>query len=734
MNPPGKCIVVFSTKGGVGKTVVATNLAVSLAAESGAPVALIDLDVMAVGDAARMLNIAPRNSIVDLAPMLKASTENGQAAGRAQELIGRLTPHPSNVHVLPAVLNPHQVQSLEPQLLKPLFELLRQTHRYIVVDGGRTFSDTLMSAFDASNLILLVMTPDVVSLYQTKWSIGVIESLLFPLNMVKAVLNRAESRGGAETEDVRAAIPCDVIAEIPSDGKTVGMAINQGVPLITYSPSAKVTLAIRQLASQMVQKPELYLGSANAPQQRGAALQPNSGVLQASRLWSDRVPEKSGEIYTMVGDGDEFIALKRRIHDGLVEKLDLRKIDLALLGDRARAKELREKAEGIITNLLAKEAGGIVASHEHRLRLVKEIADEALGLGPLEELLANQEITDILVNNKDEIYIERNGKLERTAKRFLSNEQVHIVIERIVAPLGRRIDESVPMVDARLPDGSRVNAIIPPLSLKGPVLSIRKFGRINFKQEDLIKLGTMSDDMGAFLKHCVIARKNLIVSGGTGSGKTTLLNMISSFIPNTERIVTIEDAAELRLAQEHWVALESRAANVEGRGAITIRDLFRNVLRMRPDRIIIGECRGAESLDMLQAMNTGHDGSLTTIHANSTHDVISRMDSMVLMSNIDLPIRAIREQIASAVHVICHTARMSDGTRKITKISEIVGLKGDIDVDMKDLFIFQQTGLDGHGGVQGSFVATGERPSFFEELRIKGIPLPAEMFHSPVQR
>jgi pilus assembly protein CpaF len=345
--------------------------------------------------------------------------------------------------------------------------------------------------------------------------------------------------------------------------------------------------------------------------------------------------------------------------------------------------------------------------------------------------LADPSITDIMVNNKDEVYIERNGRIELTSKKFISNDQVKVIIERIIAPIGRRIDESVPMVDARLPDGSRVNALIPPLSLTGPTLTIRKFRKERFKIEELINMKSLNSTMAEFLKACVLSRKNMIISGGTGSGKTSVLNVLSEFIPNNERIVTLEDAAELKLRQEHWIRLESRSPNIEGKGAVTIRDLFRNTLRMRPDRIIIGECRSIETLDMLQAMNTGHDGSMTTIHANSTHDVLVRLDSMILMSGIELPIRAIREMVASAIDLIIHTTRLSDGSRKIVQITELAGMKSDIDINLQDIFVFKQTGIDNLGSVTGDFQATGYRPSFIEEIRIKGIPLPDNIFNPP---
>jgi pilus assembly protein CpaF len=317
-----------------------------------------------------------------------------------------------------------------------------------------------------------------------------------------------------------------------------------------------------------------------------------------------------------------------------------------------------------------------------------------------------------MVNNKDEVYIERNGRIELTNKKFISNDQVRVIIERIIAPIGRRIDESVPMVDARLPDGSRVNAIIPPLALTGPTLTIRKFRKEKFEIAELIELRSLNSAISDFIKACVVSR----------------LNILSSFIPNNERIVTLEDAAELKLDQEHWVRLESRPANIEGKGAITIRELFRNTLRMRPDRIIVGECRGVETLDMLQAMNTGHDGSMTTIHANSTSDVLTRLDSMILMAGVELPIRAIREMIASAVDIIVHTARLSDGSRKIIQVTEVAGMKDELHIELRDIFAFKQVGIDKENRVLGAFHATGYLPSFLEEIKVKGIPISDEIF------
>jgi pilus assembly protein CpaF len=361
--------------------------------------------------------------------------------------------------------------------------------------------------------------------------------------------------------------------------------------------------------------------------------------------------------------------------------------------------------------------------------MLEQITDEILGLGPLEPLLRDDTITELMVNGPQQVYIEREGRLELTNVTFQNDEHVMKIIQRIIAPIGRRVDESSPMVDARLADGSRVNAIIPPLSLIGPVITIRKFSATPFTVEDLIRFGTATPEMFEFLEACVKARLNIFVAGGTGSGKTTMLNILSSFIPDDERIVTIEDAAELQLRQEHVVTLEARPSNIEGKGAVPIRELVRNALRMRPDRIVVGECRSAEALDMLQAMNTGHDGSMSTGHANTPRDMLSRLETMVLMAGMDLPLKAIREQIASAVDLIVHQNRLKDGSRKIVNITEVQGMEGDVIV-MQDIFIFEQTAVV-EGKIQGKLRPTGIRPKFVEKFEVHGIHLPPNVFGSP---
>ena len=417
---------------------------------------------------------------------------------------------------------------------------------------------------------------------------------------------------------------------------------------------------------------------------------------------------------------------RKRVHDQLLETIDLRRRDLTRMSDA----ELRTETEKLVRDIL--DALTDLPPHIDRQALRKEVLDEAVGLGPLEDPLADDSVTEIMVNRADEIFVERKGRLERYPLAFTSDRAILGVIERIVAPLGRRIDESSPLVDARLKDGSRVNAIIPPLALKGPTLTIRKFSKHRLGAEDMIAYGSVDAAMVEFLQLCVKERKNVVVSGGTGSGKTTLLNVLSNFIPDGERIVTIEDAAELRLNHSHLVSLESRPTNIEGRGAVTIRDLVRNALRMRPDRIVVGECRGGEALDMLQAMNTGHEGSLTTLHANTPRDALARLETLVLMAGMDLPIGAIREQIASAVDIIIQQTRFACGSRKVTSIAEISGIENG-KIQLQELFRFEQRGYGasssgGTGRVQGAFSGCNAIPSFYDELRERGVDCDLSLF------
>jgi pilus assembly protein CpaF len=409
------------------------------------------------------------------------------------------------------------------------------------------------------------------------------------------------------------------------------------------------------------------------------------------------------------------------VQQKLISTMDLRRVDV----NRMNEDELRTTTAGLIGEIIATEPA--LPAGVDRARLAKEVLDEAVGLGPLEDLLADPTVTEIMVNRFDQIYVERSGKLTLSDIAFTAEKNVVSAIERIVAPLGRRIDESSPMVDARLKDGSRVNAVIPPLALKGANITIRKFSKTKLKDTDLIKYGSVTKEIMDFMHQAVHHHANIVISGGTGSGKTTLLNVLSNYIPEGDRIVTVEDAAELQLNQPHVVSLESRPPNVEGKGAVTIRDLVKNCLRMRPDRIVVGECRGGEALDMLQAMNTGHDGSLTTTHANTPRDCIARLEVLTLMSGIDLPIRAIREQISSAVHIIIQQSRFPDGSRRVTHVTEITGMEGDM-IQLQDIFLFKMEGYGPDGKIRGKFLATGAIPEFYRSLSDRGIPVDLSIF------
>ena len=419
---------------------------------------------------------------------------------------------------------------------------------------------------------------------------------------------------------------------------------------------------------------------------------------------------------------DRLFALQKKLHRQLIDNLDLKRLDM----NQTSTEDMRQRSEHTLRKLMAElDPSDLVGVSPPKV--IKDVLDHALGLGPLEELLEDDDVTEIMVNRFDQIYVERSGKLTLSGVRFMDNAQVIEVIRRIIAPIGRRIDETNPMVDARLQDGSRVNAIIPPLAISGPSITIRKFAKDPFSIDDLVGFGSLTDNMGKFLKICVEHRKNICISGGTGSGKTTLLGVVSANIPEGERIVTIEDAAELRLPQDHIVSLESKPPNLEGQGAIPIRKLVINSLRMRPDRIIVGECRGSEALDMLQAMNTGHDGSLTTLHANTCRDAVSRLETMVMMAGMNLPSKAIVEQISSAVDIIVQTNRYPDGTRKISSISVVDGMEGE-KITLQEIFAYRITGYDSEGTVEGSYGCEGGVPAFCLELQQRGIEVDLSIF------
>lgn len=446
-----------------------------------------------------------------------------------------------------------------------------------------------------------------------------------------------------------------------------------------------------------------------------ANLQPGGGRVQGPIARSEAPPTRG----TPGRYNEDMEGLILRMHQTLIEELDADQISSMAPEERRR---LVEQAAETVLRREMPSVGGIT-----RDQIVSRIVDEVIGLGPIDGMIRDPSVSEVMVNAPDEVYFEREGIIYLSDIRFRDGDHVHRIIERIVAPLGRRVDESSPMVDARLPDGSRVNVIIPPVSPKSPTITIRKFRADKMTMDELVAGSTIEGEVAQFLKACVRLRLNVLISGGTGTGKTTFLNALSFFIPESERIITIEDPTEIRLQQPHVVSLEARPANIDGKGEITQRELLRNTLRMRPDRIIIGEVRGPEAFDMLNAMNTGHEGSLSTVHANSPRDALARVENMVLMANLDLPARAIREQVSSALHLLVQLARFSDGVRRVTHVTEITGMEGDI-VTMQDLFQFKQTGVDPEGRIQGHLTATGLRPSFAEKFELAGIQLPETVF------
>ena len=713
-----KVITLFSSKGGVGKTFVSVNLAISVF-QRKKKVLLIELDLHGGQDMARMLNLSSKEAISSICKKQNLLSDDIKISSYT-------TKGPSGIDVIPSIKSTDQIGILTVDNISVFLNKASQEYDYIFIDAACSFNEILVEVFGRSNLIALIGTPDILAVYQVRWCLDVLKKLHFPSSMIKLILNRSESRGSVAWQDVRSALSCEILGHIPSEGKAVGMALNKGLPCVLDNPSSQVAESFRKIAN-LLQNEAIYTNVTEVEKLRNVR-----EVERENPFWekfgiSQEGTKKGNNEY--LTEEDTIIALKTSIHEKLVTRLNTEGISLDAFEDADRLEEIKKSAENIVTSLLMEEAGGNIASHDERQRLVDDIINEALGLGPLEEFLSDIDVTDIMCNSKDEIYVEKSGKLILTNKQFISDTRMRAIIDRIIAPLGRRIDESTPMVDARLPDGSRINAIIPPLALNGPMITIRKFGQERINILDMInKYKSISKDIANFLNACVLAKKNIIVSGGTGAGKTTLLNVISEFIPDDERIITIEDAAELNLKKSHWGRLESRSKNVEGRGEIGIRDLFVNCLRMRPDRIIIGECRGAEVLDMLQAMNTGHDGSMTTLHANSTQDAMTRLQAMILLSGIELPPRAINEMMKSAIDIVVHINRFSDGSRKVTGVSEVVGLTEEHYLELKDIFLFEQTGLDDNGKVLGDYKAQGWTPLCYKEFQMRRINIDKKIF------
>jgi septum site-determining protein MinD len=708
MGKTSRVISVFGAKGGVGQTLIATNLAIALQGEIHKPVALIDLNFHAGDEVALLFNLSEKKSLLNLLPFIDRLSEG--------LIKGYLVSHPSGVELLSSIPDSKKSSQVTSRHIDKLLHSLRGVYPYTVINTENTITDRVTSCFDNSDLVLLIITPELLSLKRAQNFLDTLQSLHFPPQRIKTILNMSDMKGGLPGKEIESYLGQEILGEISYDPETVIESINKASPAILISPRSHFSKGIRNLASLLVTEEGLFPVIASP---KGEAIS-TAEIIEEEKELISKVSGKE------VGWSKEVIDLKVHIHKRLIEELDLKSLDLTSDKDVQKQKEIRETTKKAIEKILAEE-GKSVTSREERTMLVTEILDECLGLGPLEKFIRDPSISEIMVNGKDRIYIEREGKIILTDEKFTNEQHLLSTIERIVTPLGRRIDESSPLVDARLKDGSRVNAIIPPLSLVGPVLTIRKFIKRKPSIDELVDLGTLTREMGEFLRICVQLRKNIVISGGTSSGKTTLLNIASSFIPEDERIITVEDSAELSLPQEHVVSLESRPPNIEGEGAIPIRRLIINCLRMRPDRIVVGECRGGEAIDMLQAMNTGHDGSLTTIHANGPRDALSRLETLVLMSGMELPVRAIREQIASAIGIIVQQARFSDGSRKITHITEVTGWERDV-ITTADIFRYEQKEIDEKGKVIGEFRPTGVIPTFIREAKSHGIAFDMGIF------
>ncbi len=653
--------IFTGAKGGSGTSTICAELAKALAAQRS--VELIDADLDGRRSAALLFGClraldAARDATQQIAV---ARVEGITVAELASTYEAGFMLVPRVVHDLAASIDPATI---------------------VLVDAPQPFSAKIRDLVVRGSRFIVVLEPTVLGVTSAKSLISNYVAFGIPKERLGLVINNRTVEKTVSRGDIEQALDVSVIADVPSfNDRNFGKAMK--------------SLAAHLERCSVEPELEILRASVNglSRDRRAQSRQPSAATL---------APVKPVNSEPTVRD-----ILKAKVHERLARDVDLLDASRAQ-GDTAKLAELTAEIERITQNVLSGEAAPFSAEEIGRIK--REIVNEALGLGPLEDFMSDPDITEIMVNGPGKIYIERHGIIEATNKRFDSEKQLRIVIERIITPLGRRIDESSPMVDARLPDGSRVNAIIEPLALDGATLTIRRFGTRRLTGDDLLQKDSLCPPMLDFLRACVEARLNIVISGGTGSGKTTFLNILSGFLPDDERIITIEDAAELYLNQPHVVRLESRPPNLEGTGEIRIRDLVRNALRMRPDRIVVGECRGAEALDMLQAMNTGHDGSLTTIHANSARDALSRIETMVLMAGFDLPVRAIREQVSAALDVVIQTARLRDGSRKVTGISEVIGMEGDV-VTMQEIIRFAQRGVNEDREVIGHFEYTGVQPN-----------------------
>ena len=717
-------IIAFSgPKEGAGKTTLVLNLALGWAGIQKRPVLIVPLDPLARQEHSFYLDIKKPVSVSDILRTL-GNTSIAVVGGL---LRGKISMSQWGVGVLPLGNTRAQVSAISPKILIPILSRLSQTFD-IFLDVDSSFPMQAF-AFDIADKVFWVSQATRTHLNSTVQLFNDYKEQRYPMDRVSIICNAYDMPGSIPYEEVErfySSLGREIDVFLPWDDDVMATSNRKEVEIITNPQSEWVKGLRLVLAKIRDLKP--------APKDWVASVTDEEFTQAAKDIWSPLLFDdgRTTSVAEHVATEEEgsktklsfWDDLKQKIHKEVVHTLEIEHIVVS--DENTASEQTRKRVAAIVDDILQKQPN-LQFSRDQRTRFSSELLDEILGLGPLEVLMRDPAVTEIMVNAFDKIFIEQKGKLTLTKYKFRNNDQVVQVIKRIVAPLGRRIDESVPLVDARLKDGSRVNAIIAPLAVSGPTLTIRRFSQKPFGPEDYYRFGTISPECMAFIEKCVRIRKNIIVCGGTGTGKTTFLNAISGYIANDERIITVEDTAELRLQQPHWVSLESRPPNVEGKGAITIQDLVKNCLRMRPDRIVVGECRGGEALDMLQAMNTGHEGSLTTIHANTPRDGLSRLEAMCMQTGAELPVYVIREMISSAVNMIVQLSRFSDGSRKVTYITEMHGQK-DGEIQSTDLFRYVQTGVDENGKVQGVFAPTGQLPTFFDEFEAKGQPVDKDVF------
>ena len=698
----GHIIAVIGGKGGVGKSQFAANLAFAFSMENRQKTLLLDFDQKACGDQNLITGIKSKKNIQQLSTF----AENLDP----RSIMNFIGQHKAGVHFIGMPTDSTIADQIDVEGLGKSLKAVTKIYPMTVIDVGAELNDLAIKALEFATMITIVVTPDLLAVNQSRRLFSELQTMLFPKEMIQIVVNQFQKGHPVTTETIGKQIGRPVFSIIPKDDQGCIRGLSTSSPVIAISKSSPLAQGVIDTVRRLKQK---------------------NILAQLARL---KKPENvsAKKVETVATSGSKKgrnprVELKSRIHKSLVDEIDMKKHDSK---DEKAQIILREKTKKKVIELLDKEDTRSVLttnSREEKNKLVKEILDEALGLGPLEDLLADKTVSEIMVIGPDKIYFEQSGKNKKSDITFTNDRQVLNVIERIVSAVGRRIDEKTPYVDARLQDGSRVHAIIRPCALDGGTITIRKFPeeRITYKQ--LVGFGSMTENMAHFIRISVENHRNIVVSGGTGSGKTTLINVLGSFIPSSERIITCEDSAELNFPQDHVVRLETKPPTIEGDGAVDIRCLVKQTLRMKPDRIVVGECRGGETLDMLQAMNTGHDGSMTTVHSNTPRDCISRLETLVQYAGAGISPEAIKKMIASAVHMIIQQSRLDDGSRKVMNITEVAGMQGDM-ITLQDIFKYEQTSVGKGGKIEGKFISTGFIPKFIEKIEKKGITIPRGLF------